>query len=348
MKVLIIKMSSMGDIVHLFPALSDVVAHIPDIKFDWVVEKPFEDLPRLHKSINKVIPISLRHWRKNLSKKKSWVEAKDFLKNLKSTKYDLIIDAQGLLKSAVIGKLAGGRLVGTTWQATRESLACRLYDEQHFISVHHHAVTRLRNLFTKIFNLSNINDTPDFGIQANILPDIEADYKHKIVFLHSTTWSTKHIPLRTWQDLASRIGNDGHQILLPWVSQVENIRAKNILDYCVGNNTAVLPKILPKLDLLSMISVLNQSNGVVAVDTGLGHIAAALEKPIVSIYGATAPEKTGAVGIYSKNMSAVLPCSPCLSRRCLQHETNDFSCYKKFSPDYIWQSLQEMFYANQK
>lgn len=102
MKILIVKTSSMGDVLHTLPAITDMQNAIPDLKVDWVVEENFTEIPAWHSAVNKVIPVAIRRWRKNLCQRQTWVEWQQFLKQLKSEQYDAVIDAQGLIKSAVL------------------------------------------------------------------------------------------------------------------------------------------------------------------------------------------------------------------------------------------------------
>jgi heptosyltransferase-1 len=130
MKVLIIKTTSMGDVIHTLPALTDAGKNITGIRFDWVVEKPFAEIPALHPLVDTVIPVHIRKWRKNWFKALRSPEWKEFREAIQAKHYDYIIDAQGLMKSALIVRLAKGLRCGLNWKSAREPLASLCYKKK--------------------------------------------------------------------------------------------------------------------------------------------------------------------------------------------------------------------------
>src|SRR3990167_8740816 len=167
MKVLIIKMSSMGDVLHTLPALTDAARVFPEIKFDWVVEENFQEIPRWHFAVNEVIVFPWRRIRKNFLSKHFFEEFKKFQLKLKKEKYDFIIDAQGLLKSGWVAFLAQGLRCGYDFQSSREPAASFFYQKKFFIDKMQHAITRTRKLFSSVLNYSYQDSLPDFGILEN-------------------------------------------------------------------------------------------------------------------------------------------------------------------------------------
>src|SRR3990167_6212023 len=149
MKILLIKMSSLGDLIHTLPALSDALQAIPALKIDWVVEDTFVDIPAWHPAVKTIFPIRLRHWRKNIFSRQTLVEIKNCYRALRTEKYDLIIDAQGLLKSMLIAKCAHGNIAGYDKASAREWLASYGYHLQFSVDKNQHAITRIRALFAK-------------------------------------------------------------------------------------------------------------------------------------------------------------------------------------------------------
>src|SRR3990167_9143354 len=146
MHVLLVKMSSMGDLIHTLPALTDAMNAIPDLEIDWVVEPAFADIPSWHPAVKNIILLPLRQWRKNIFKKSTYVEAKQFFKTLRAKKYDLIIDAQGLLKSAIVTKLAHGKVIGFNKKSARDPLSSYFYDTKCNVKWESNAVWRIRTL----------------------------------------------------------------------------------------------------------------------------------------------------------------------------------------------------------
>ncbi|MBV9575888.1 MAG: lipopolysaccharide heptosyltransferase 1, partial [Gammaproteobacteria bacterium] len=131
MRVLLIKTSSMGDIIHTLPALTDASKAIPDIEFDWVIEEAFAMIPHWHASVRNSIPVALRRWRKAIFAHQTQAEFKTLRKELQQVPYDLILDAQGLVKSAFLGFFAAGIRVGLDWQSARENLASLIYQQKY-------------------------------------------------------------------------------------------------------------------------------------------------------------------------------------------------------------------------
>lgn len=290
MKVLIVKISSLGDIVHTLPALTDAKKNIPDISFDWVVEESFSEIPAWHPAVDEVIPIAWRRWRKNLLKAFSSGEVTNFFKKLRSKKYDLIIDAQGLIKSSVISKLASGVGVGYDKNSAREKHASFLYKNRYNVSRDLHAISRIRELFSLALNYQLQEYSADYGIDKRIFKISDNNEKY-LVFLHGTSKEEKCWNEQKWVELAKFALENGFIVYLPWGNNEEFARAKRI----ASCNQAKI-RVLPKLKVSSIAALLNEASGAVAPDTGLGHVAAALGVPTISLYGPSNVKLTGTVG----------------------------------------------------
>lgn len=340
MKVLIIKTTSLGDVIHTLPALTDAGQAIPGIQFDWVVEQPFAEVPAWHPLVNQVIPVSLRRWRKKPLQTLRSGEWQAFRQHLQSEKYDYIIDAQGLIKSAFLTYLAKGIRCGLNWQSAWEPLASLLYQHKYAINPEQHAVIRVRQLFSQALNYKLPETIADYGIKREQLAKLA---KHEsnvttnyIVFLHGTTWPTKHWPESYWQQLAKHVVDAGFNIKIPWGNSTEHERAQriaqNLSQACV----------LPKLNLAEMASILAGAKACVAVDTGLGHLAAALKVPTLSLYGPTNPILTGTMGTYQQHLAAEFPCAPCLQKTCQYKGSHEVEppCFGTLSPTIVWNELQ--------
>lgn len=338
MKVLIIKTSSLGDVIHTLPALTDAGQAINTIHFDWVVEQSFAEVPRWHPLVNKVIPVSLRRWRKQPWQALRSGEWQTFYRQLKSEKYDFIIDAQSLIKSAFLTYLAKGKRCGLNWQSAWEPLASLAYQHKYAVEPEQHAVVRVRQLFSQALNYPLPNTIADYGIdrkqliQTANVTDVTDNY---LVFLHGTTWPTKHWPENYWQQLAKQVVAAGFNIKIPWGNAVEHERAQRIAQN--------LPQIqvLPKLNLAGVASVLAGAKACVAVDTGLGHLAAALKVPTLSLYGPTNPLLTGTMGAFQHHLTAKFPCAPCLKKTCDYKGPHDVEppCFSMLSPNVVWNDL---------
>lgn len=325
MRVLIIKTSSLGDIIHTYPALTDAVRAIPDIRFDWLVEESFADLPILHPAVDEVIALPWRRLRKRLFSLDAWRELAGLRRRLQSKHYDLVIDAQGLIKSAIWTRIVRAPSHGLAADSAREPLASRFYQNTHSVAWGQHAITRVRELFAKAlgYALPNMDET-DFHI-APKLRVISWEQPTYWVFAHATTWESKHWPEAYWQSLILFARQEQKKVLLPWGNDEERARAERLA------RLTQHVEVLPKLDLSAMTRVLAGAECVVGVDTGLTHLAAALHRPVVAIYGATEPGLTGVIGPKALVLQAKFPCAPCLREQCIELTDKQVipPCYEK-------------------
>ncbi|MFI4937007.1 MAG: lipopolysaccharide heptosyltransferase I [Candidatus Berkiellales bacterium] len=343
-RVLIVKMSSMGDVIHTLPAITDAKRALPEIEFDWVVEPGFAEIPKWHPAVKEVVELPFRRWRKQ-----PWQTFKQgmlgtFLRQLRQNKYDRIIDAQGLMKSALITWFAKGRSFGPDFHCAREPFASLAYQQKVRIAkvTEQHAVVRMRQLFAKVLNYPLPETPADYGIDKSKLASISYG-DNVIIFLHGTTWPTKHWPQNYWQELGVLVAKAGYKILLPWGNEIEHTRAQSIYDFVKQSGAEVLPQVLPKSTLSEVTSLIAKAKGVVAVDTGLGHIAASMATPTVSLYGPTDPILTGAHGPSQVHLSSDFSCAPCLSRKCRHGPDLEIMppCFTRLPPEKVWQALQK-------
>lgn len=301
MKVLIVKTSSLGDIIHTLPALTDAARAIPGIEFDWVAEAGFAEIPIWHNRVNKVIPLEWRRWRKNFPQAWRDGEFKKFYANLRTTNYDKIIDAQGLIKSAVITRMSKGERCGLDFSSARETLAALFYQRHYPVLFEQHAVVRARQLFAQALGYPIPDTTPDYDIAEHFSEQhaqlewlsakkITAPERPAIIFIHGTTRDDKEWPEQHWQTLAKQCVQEGFNVLLPWGNAREQQRALRIA--AVSEHVYVLPR----LSLNDLAQTLLTVKYAVAVDTGIGHLAAALNVPTISLYGPTDPAMIGACG----------------------------------------------------
>ena len=329
-RCLIVKTSSLGDVIHTLPALSEAKQHCPDIEFDWVVEKSFAEIPSWHDAVNEVLPVEIRKWRKNILK--YWPEIKRFKKKLKSKKYDYIIDGQGLLKSAWVAFCAKGQCYGLDKHSAREPLASKFYHQKFAIERKQHAVIRLKELFAQVLGY-HPNDAVDYGISYQ-WDSVRA--LKQVVLLHATTWSSKHWALSHWQQLAQKLALLGYQVLIPWGNEKEKRQAQNIAQ---GLKQAV---VLNKLTLSDLAQLFSQSQLVISVDTGLSHLSAACDVPVIGIYGSTSANLTGAIGKHVEHVSSNLTCAPCLKKVCPITKDEFAPCEVSITVDKVLSKMQHL------
>lgn len=348
MRVLIIKTSSLGDVIHTLPALTDAAHAIPGIRFDWVVEEGFAELPSWHPAVDQVIPVAIRRWRKNLWQTIKSGEWKAFKQRVRERKYDLVIDAQGLVKSAWLTRYVKAPVAGLDRYSAREGWASRFYDRRLSVATGQHAVERVRQLFAMALAYDLPEGIGNYGLDLERLQlPPAAPY---VVFLHGTTWATKHWPEAYWRELAERMGRRKLEVRLPWGNPAEKARAERIAQ---GLNNC---QVLPKLNLAGVARVLAAAKACVAVDTGLGHLAAALDVPTISLFGPTNPGLTGAYGRTQIHQASDWPCAPCLQKKCTYKPSADdlrrFDlkrewplCFTRLNPEHVASRLSALLLA---
>lgn len=299
MHVLIVKTSSMGDVLHTLPALTDAMHAIPGIRFDWAVEEGFAQIPAWHPAVDKVIPLAIRRWRKHWFGSEVREERFLFKREVQSRQYDLVIDAQGLIKSAaLVTRIAKGIKHGQDSRSARESFASWWYDKRHEINKKQHAVQRTRELFAKSLGYPLPDTVGDYAIAQHFLNELPADAGQYLVFLHATTRDAKHWPESNWRELAGLLKESGLKIKLPWGTEHEHQRAIRLAE---GYSFV---EVLPRLTLEQVARTLAGARAVVSVDTGLSHLTAALDRPNITLYGPTDP---GLIGGYGKNQRVLRP-----------------------------------------
>lgn len=348
MRVLIIKTSSLGDVIHTLPALTDAAHAIPGIRFDWVVEEGFAEIPSWHPAVDQVIPVAIRRWRKNLWQTIKSGEWKAFKQRVRERQYDLVIDAQGLVKSAWLTRYVKAPVAGLDRYSAREGWASRFYDRRLSVAVGQHAVERVRQLFAMALAYDLPEGIGNYGLDLDRLQlPPAAPY---VVFLHGTTWATKHWPEAYWRDLAERMGRRKLEVRLPWGNPAEKARAERIAQ---GLNNC---QVLPKLNLAGVARVLAAAKACVAVDTGLGHLAAALDVPTISLFGPTNPGLTGAYGRTQIHQASDWPCAPCLQKKCTYKPSADDLrrydlkrewplCFTRLNPEHVASRLSALLLA---
>jgi heptosyltransferase-1 len=333
--VLIIKTSSLGDVVHTLPALTDAAAALPGITFDWVVEEGIAEIPAWHPTVRQILPVALRRWRRGWWRSDERDQRSQFNQRLRAREYDAVIDAQGLLKSAWVALGTRGPRHALSWSSAREPFSCLAAHHQHPIAKGQHAITRVRQLFARSLGYPCPVSEPDYGIDRSRFlagPTVE----QTIVFLHGTTWATKHWPEESWTALAGLAAAHGYEIRLPWGNPAEKARAERIVGTCPR------AQVLPRMSLAELAGVLAAARGVVAVDTGLAHVAAALGVPAVTLYGATEPGLTGTLGRNQIPLRARFECAPCLRRTCNYSGASPVrpACYQTLPPALVWSTLK--------
>ncbi|MDP5238387.1 lipopolysaccharide heptosyltransferase I [Uliginosibacterium sp. 31-16] len=284
--ILLVKTSSLGDVIHNLPVVSDLRRIWPNIAIDWVVEENFAEIPRLHPGVRTVFPVAIRRWRKALGQKSTWQEIAAFRRAVRANCYDIVLDTQGLVKSGVLTWLADGLRCGYSREVAREPLAALFYDCKYAIPPNAHAVERNRWLSAAACEYEQ-PAALRYGIHAPQTAPGAALQTPYCVLLTATSRDDKLWPEEHWQALGGLLAAQGLRCVLPAGSPRERERATRIASTIPGAEVA------PPSSLNALASLLAGAAGVVGVDTGLTHLAAALDRPVVALYVATEPGLTG-------------------------------------------------------
>jgi heptosyltransferase-1 len=287
-RILFVKTSSLGDIVHNCPAVSDAARALPGASIDWVVEEPFTAIAELHRAVRRVIPVAIRRWRRAPFSRAVWAEIGAFRHALRDERYDHVIDTQGLVKSALITVFAAGRRHGLDRASAREPFAARFYGARHAVARGLHAVERNRRLAAAA--LGYVTDGAcDYGLAVEGDPPIEVRAPFALL-LTMTSRADKLWPEESWRTLGAALAARGVQCVLPWGSEEERRRCARIAPAIDG---ALVPR---RMTLEEIARLTLHAKAVVGVDTGLAHLAAALGAAAVGIYCGTDPALTGLYG----------------------------------------------------
>lgn len=278
--ILFVKTSSLGDVVHNCPAVSDAARALPGAAIDWVVEEPFAGIVVMHRAVRRVIPVAVRRWRAALWKRSVWSEIGALRRELRGERYDTVLDTQSLVKSALICTLASGKRHGMDRASAREWLAPSFYDVRHSVPRNLHAVERNRLLTASTLGYE-VSESPDYGLRVP-----ETSKSRYVVLLTMTSRADKLWPEERWVELGRDLGAPA---ILPWGSEEERARAQRIAAPIGGT-------VLPRKSLADLARLFVNARAVVGLDTGLTHLAAALGVPAVGIYCGSDPALTGLYG----------------------------------------------------
>jgi heptosyltransferase-1 len=286
-RLLIIKTSSLGDVVHALPAVSDIVAAKPDWQIDWVCEEAFGGIPALHPGVARVIPCAIRRWRQSWWSAQSRSEIAHFKDAVGATPYDLVLDLQGLLKSAWIARQARGERHGYAWGSAREPLASLAYNVRHAVAWNQHAIARNRQLAAAALGYRP-GAGPRYGVLLAGAKGIAAP--PFLVALHATSRPDKLWPESHWRDVLRPLAARGLRIVLPWGTPAEQERSTRLAS---GIDGAIVPARIVPQELAGLFA---DAKLVIGVDTGLLHLAVAAGAPALALFGPTNPALTGVLG----------------------------------------------------
>jgi heptosyltransferase-1 len=287
-RILLIKMSSLGDVVHNLPVATDIRRALPGAIIDWVVEEQYVPLVRMHPGVNHIHPIALRRWRRGLLSGANWRELAAFRRRLHAQSYDAIVETQGLIKSVLVAKMARGPIYGFGPGTAREPLASRFYDVKLEFPPAAHKILRYRSVAARALGYA-IGEAIDYGIHPTTARPAFAGGRYCVAF-HSTARDAKLWAEANWLELIRKLDAAGIACILPWGNEDERRRSERLAS---AGAKCVVP---PRLSIDEMAALIADAAFVVGVDTGFMHLAAALTRPVVGIFCDSNPVDACPVG----------------------------------------------------
>lgn len=293
MKILLVRMSSMGDLVHTLPAIEDLSLARDDIELHWLCEQSFADIARLHPFVKHIHTLQWRAWRKKIVSRETLTAIGSLKKALSSQRFDFVLDSQGLIKSAAFAKFANAPVYGLDKHSAREPFANHFYSQKFFVERHRNAVWRNRKLFSQVFGYAFDENKVVFGArlpESDLLPEMANATQGYHIALTATSADKKLWAEENWRTLFMLMHQkDGLPILLPFGNDTEQARAERIA------HGLPFVSLCDKMTLLQAAAVLANAQSIIGVDTGLLHLANAFNRPTIGIYTATDPDKTGVI-----------------------------------------------------
>ena len=288
MRILFVKTSSLGDVIHNCPAVSDAALRFPGASIDWLVEEPFAEIAALHASVRRAIPVAVRRWRAALLAPQTWSQFGELRRQLRAERYDCVIDSQGLVKSALLASLAEGARHGFDRASAREPLASLFYGTRHTVPQALHAVERNRRLAAAALGYA-APQACSYDLRAGGEAPLELEVPFALLLTMSSR-PGKLWPEERWVELGRALQQRGARSVLPWGDEAERARCKRIAQSIGG---ALVPR---RMTLSELARLMPRARWIAGVDTGLAHLAAALGTPAVGIYGGSDPALTGLYG----------------------------------------------------
>ena len=281
-RILIVRTSSLGDLVHMLPAMSDIARHVPDAQIDWIAEEGFAEIPSWHPAVREVIPVAHRRWRKHWWNARTRRERAELRANLGARRYDIILDMQALMKSVWLVRQTHGVRHGLDWKSAREPLASLFYDVRHRVEFWQPAVRRQRSLAAAALGYA-IEGQPDFGLGA--LTD-GVPIEEAAVIMPSASRDDKLWPEADWRRVFDALQGRGLALRLLAGNEDERARAAALIQ---GRADAA---VLPRMTLREVAGQLARARLMVGLDSGLTHLSAGLGRPTIGIYKASTPVRT--------------------------------------------------------
>lgn len=285
-RILVVRPSSLGDVVHALPVVADIARASPEARIDWLAEEAFAPLVALHPRIDNVIGVALRRWRHELASRNSWREMLEFRRRLRAARYDAILDLQEQVKGAIMARMARGVVHGFDRHSVREPASVWLHDRHHAVERSVHFEDKCRVVAGAALGYSPTG-APQYGIVPPVAAQGVVPAQRYAVGVHVTSRDDKRWPDAHWHELIDALDQSGIAIVLPWGNDNERLRSEAIAK---GHARAIVPRRMPLPDIAALLA---HAEVVIGVDTGLVHLAAALHAPTIAIFTTTDAKLAG-------------------------------------------------------
>lgn len=310
MKVLVSKLGALGDLIHSLPALTDAASTLGTVQFDWIVEEAFGEIPKWHSNVDNVFLWSSRRWRKGTHYYRN--EITSTIKNIRTEDYDVIIDAQGILKATLPALFAKGPLWGYHESMIGDRFAAVMYRHKFRDNSNDvHASYLVRGLFAKALGYTAPSTPADPNIEG-FFASVESPIKiakQSLILMHGTTWENKHVPLSMWQEIIELFGSLGWRVYIPALGERERIRAEELAQ-------SQYAEVLPALSLTELAALFAKAGAAIGPDTGLCHVAAAVGTPTLVLFGPSKEFFYRPLGRFAATYTVDIDCAPCMLKQC--------------------------------
>jgi len=346
MKVLIVKVSALGDIVHALPVLAYLHEACPGLTVDWLLETGFAPILEGHPLVNRTLHLDTRGWRKQ-GVRASVKGALHVISALRRERYDVVLDLQGNSKSGLFTWLSGApKRFGFDKSQVREALNLLATNHKaimaadcHYIGLRYLQIAR--TAFPAGPDVPLCGPLPVSGRAAETVASwLDCHGLHPGTFFvihYGTTWETKKWPLEQWCELVSKMARQGRSLVLTWGSDDERRAAETMAHASQGRAV-----IWPRGSLPELVALLAAARLVIGADTGPVHIAAAVKTPTVSLFRVTDSERNGPPGEGHVRLQARMDCSPCLRKEC----ERDHECGRSITVDAVFKAVFELLSAH--
>jgi heptosyltransferase-1 len=279
MSVLVVRPSSLGDIVYALALVSDIARHRPGMAVDWVAERAFVPLVAMDARVRRIVPIALRRLRRSPWSPAQWRDARASLRELRTERYDIVLHLQEQLKGALLARLAHGVRHGPDRASSREPITTLFDDVHHAVPPELHFVHRVRLLAAQALAYE-LDTPPRWSLHPPDAPDVVPQRRYAVA-LTATSRADKRWPEAQWRTLIGRLAQAGLAVVLPWGSPAEEAASRRL---AADAPTAIVPS---WLSMPQAAALLARAELAVGVDTGFTHLAAVLGTPTVAIFTAS-------------------------------------------------------------